>query len=225
MRQADPLRRLVHVGAQLLGCRTLSHRCPSRPARYARQPPYREMSSAPVTACASQRNPFTAVAVLQQQRADGERRRHRGHEAPERGLPQLPHLDLDGRPGPAIHPHQPGLARPRRRPARRDDTPARCGRRARVARPDPVSSRLSGWPVRCAPITASETRRSPAARGGAAGPRACASCSCCHMVPSAIKRSSWNAGAISEIPNGSPLGRVPAGTASAQQSSRFTKFV
>src|SRR5258706_534908 len=59
-----------------------------------------------------QGDPLHRRIVLQQDRADGERRRDRGHEAPEGGLSQLPDLDLDRCPGAAVHTNQPGLARP-----------------------------------------------------------------------------------------------------------------
>ncbi len=47
----------------------------------------------------------------------------------------------------------------------------------------------------------------------------------CTRAPSASSSTSFQAGAISETPNGSPADVKPAGTATAVRSMRFTKFV
>jgi hypothetical protein len=90
---------------------------------------------------------------------------------------------------------------------------------------------LSGRPVMWAPQTTTSTRSRARGRDGSGsgtgwlvaptGMPAAA----CRRCPSASRRASWNAGATSDTPNGSPSGRKPAGIASAARSSRFTKVV
>ena len=122
-------------------------------AMKARQPPKLEMSRAPATASASTRKPFTRAAVGEPQRADRQRRRHRGDEAAEGFRAAAPRL-------------RPRSRRPRR--PRRAAVPASaaCCRRAQEpivgrgrrrfeqARASARNSPLSGMPERCAPTTA-----------------------------------------------------------------------
>ena len=60
----------------------------------ARQPPWRVISVASVTARGSQTNPFTTPPVVQLHAPD---REGRGHLRDEGAEPELPHLDLDRR--------------------------------------------------------------------------------------------------------------------------------
>ena len=89
--------RIASAHVSLGGCRLNGAGHAATSAITLRQSPKAVTSSAPTTPAGSQRNPFGAVPSASVDRADRERRRHAGNEAPERRRRQRPDLDARSR--------------------------------------------------------------------------------------------------------------------------------
>ena len=200
-------------------------------AMNARQPPNAEMSRAPSIAAGFDQKALHAAAVRQPDRADRQRRRDRGDEFSEAAADSAQSSSLIDDPVAGLDAQHAGLWRRGRR-AHRACSPARSTASSSRRPPSAVNSPFSAMPDRCAPTTAIAI----------SSPLSCDEQRCERRLRQALgaQRQSGvgmehaaDAGELRVVSGGrqqrdaerNAVGRIAAGSASPQRSSRLTKLV